>query len=114
MRFLRFLTQTSDPPKRRAKSVQGEKLRLYELPYCYYCSKVRQVASELGISLKSVDVSRDPMAHRLLIEKLGRGTVPVLSIETKDGVKLLPESREIIAYLRSRSGPDSSPLSSRS
>lgn len=78
---------------------------LYHLPGCPFCLKVRRAAAELGIGLTLIDVSEDRDARAYLIEKRGRATVPVLAIPVEDssgeGVVLLPESDDIIAYLRS-------------
>jgi glutaredoxin len=75
-------------------------LSLYHLPYCPYCHKVRRAAAALGIELELRDISNDRAARRMLNKKLGRSTVPVLRIETRGGVELLPESDDIVAYLQ--------------
>lgn len=76
-------------------------LTLYNLRYCPYCIKVRRVAEQLGIPLTIVDVDRDPAARARLFRARGRGTVPVLGIPSPDGEVLLPESDDIVDYLRS-------------
>ncbi|MEM6295351.1 MAG: glutathione S-transferase N-terminal domain-containing protein [Myxococcota bacterium] len=75
-------------------------LTLYHLPSCPFCIRVRQVADDLGIPLQLIDVARDRAAYDSLLDRRGRGTVPVLGIPTPDGERLLPESDDIIAYLR--------------
>ncbi len=75
-------------------------LTLYHLPSCPFCIRVRQVADDLGIPLTLIDVARDRAAYDSLLDRRGRGTVPVLGIPTPDGERLLPESDDIIAYLR--------------
>ena len=77
-----------------------KRLALYHLPTCSYCIKVRREADRLGIELDLIDISRDPAARQVLLDWRGRATVPVLSIPTDDGVELLPESDDIVAYLR--------------
>ena len=74
--------------------------RLYDMKWCPYCRMVRQEAQVLGIPLELIDVTRDASAHAHLVENLGRGTVPVLGIVTDAGEQLLPESRDIVRYLR--------------
>lgn len=75
-------------------------LTLYHLGYCPYCQKVRRAAAELGIDLALVDVDEEPAARQYLIDHLGRSTVPVLGIPTESGEQLLPESDDIVVYLR--------------
>lgn len=78
-------------------------LTLYGYDSCYYCRRVKYVQDELGLTLPERNVLREPGARRELVEALGRGTVPVLRIEQQDGsVRWLPESRDIIRYLRER------------
>lgn len=75
-------------------------LTLYHLEFCPFCVNVRRAAKELGIELELVDVGRNPEARAMLLERRGRGTVPVLGIPTDDGERLMGESRDIIDYLR--------------
>ena len=78
-----------------------QKLRLYHTPFCGFCFRVRYAAQELGVELELVDTSKDADAHALLLSELGRGTVPVLGIISESGgERLLPESRDIIEYLK--------------
>ena len=76
-------------------------MTLYQLQFCPYCVDVRRAAEKLGIELHYVDVGRDLEARKMLFERRGRGTVPVLGIPTDDGERLLGESLDIIDYLRS-------------
>ena len=75
---------------------------LYHLPYCGYCRKVRRAADELGIPLQLIDIRSDRSARELLLMARGQTTVPVLRIPTADGFELLPESDDIVAFLRDR------------
>ena len=75
-------------------------MTLYQLQSCPYCVDVRRAAEKLGIELRYVDVGRDREARNVLYERRGRGTVPVLGIPTDDGERLMGESQDIIAYLR--------------
>ncbi len=79
------------------------KYSLYHLPYCGFCHKVRRAASRLGIELELRDITANHVARRFLMKTLGRTTVPVLCIETPDGIELLPESDDIVAYLEESS-----------
>jgi glutaredoxin 2 len=78
-------------------------LSLYQYHGCPYCSRVRSAADQLGIRLEL----RDTLANRdyadEVVQATGRRTVPVLRIEADDGeVKWLPESADIVRYLRDR------------
>ena len=80
---------------------KAETYRLYHTPFCGFCHRVRHVAGTLGVALELVDTSKNSQAHGLLLEKLGRGTVPVLGIIVEgEDERLLPESRDIIEYLQ--------------
>jgi|GEM_PF-967065 len=74
--------------------------RLYHLEYCGACFVVRRAAKELGIRLELVDTYSNPEARKHLIRLLGRSRVPVLGIASARGEQLLPESRDIVQYLR--------------
>lgn len=74
-------------------------LTLFHLRGCPYCHKVRRAAHRLGIPLQLVEVREQPWARELLLAARGRATVPVLRITDVDGVSLLPESDDIVAYL---------------
>jgi len=81
-------------------------LSLYHRSWCGYCLAVRREADQLGIALELIDVDDDRAALDHLYEELGRGTVPVLAIPEADGsVRLLPESRDIIAHLKRIAAP---------
>ncbi|MBT8495368.1 MAG: glutathione S-transferase domain-containing protein [Deltaproteobacteria bacterium] len=66
--------------------------------------KVRHVIDELGLDVELRDVRRDPTHRADLIEARGRRTVPVLRIDRGEGEdEWMPESRDIIHFLRSGS-----------
>lgn len=100
MSHLILVETKEDSPTSREPSAAQQTLRLYEAPYCFYCAQVRKAAEELGIALELVDIRSHPQARRLLIAELGRGTVPVLEIRSAGSVQWLPESRDIIKFLR--------------
>ena len=54
----------------------------------------------MNLTLNLVDVRQKPEARQMLFERRGRGTVPVLGIPTENGEKLMPESDDIIRFLR--------------
>jgi len=75
-------------------------MTLYHLEYCPFCIDVRRSAEALGIELQLVDIGQEPKARSMLMERRGRGTVPVLGIPSDDGERLMGESRDIIEHLR--------------
>lgn len=80
-------------------------LALYVSPGCFYCARVTRALGDLGVSLELRDTWANPEFSRDLYGALGRGTVPVLRIEAADGtVTWLPESLDIVAWLKARFG----------
>lgn len=82
-----------------------EGLALYQYRGCPFCSRVERTAASLGLELEL----RDTLASREhaleLVGATGRRTVPVLRICDPDGgVRWLPESADIIAYLQEHFG----------
>ncbi len=79
----------------------GDRLVLYETERCPYCLRVRAVLARLGREVPGRDVAEDPSARDDVLRALGRATVPVLRRLATDGTEeWLPESLDIIAYLR--------------
>lgn len=83
-------------------------LRLYCTPYCFFCTKVRIAADEWGVDLEEINIMTDVAGRDFLIRQTGRSRVPVLAIVCRDGEALLPESQDIIDFLRQNYGPNSS------
>ncbi len=82
-----------------------ERLSLYGYPTCPYCARVLAAIEELGLEIPLLNTMQDPGHREALLEAMGRGTVPVLKIESDGGdAKWLPESADIIRYLVSRFG----------
>ncbi len=78
-------------------------LHLFYLPECPYCQLVLRAADKLGIELDLVDIRRDPAARQFLLDQRGRATVPVLYDTSGEKPRLVPESRDIVKYLETRS-----------
>ena len=79
-----------------------EALTLYHYPSCPFCMMVRAAARSFPGTLSLRDIHRDEGALDELVAVTGRRTVPVLRIARSDGEdQWLPESADIIAYLRS-------------
>jgi glutathione S-transferase len=77
-----------------------QRLALYHFDYCPYCVDVRAEIERLGLPVELRDIHRQPDYARQLIAVRGRPTVPVLRIDGADGMRWLPESLDIITYLR--------------
>ena len=87
----------------REASKGPEGLTLYGYPQCPYCSRVLHAIDSLGLEIPLRNTLEDRESHATLVEAMGRGTVPVLRIESPDGtVEWLPESADIVRYLSSR------------
>lgn len=78
------------------------KLALYHYPTCFYCRRVRKEIQRLGIEVEERDIWSDSQAMQDLVNARGRRTVPVLKIQEGDSVKWMPESRDIIHFLREK------------
>ncbi|MEL7372160.1 MAG: glutathione S-transferase N-terminal domain-containing protein [Myxococcota bacterium] len=81
-----------------------EGLQLYHFETCPFCHRVRRAAQRLGVELELLDIFVDNKHLQDLTAATGRRTVPVLRIEDENGVRWMPESADIIAYLESRFG----------
>jgi len=79
-----------------------ERLALYHFEGCPFCTVVRHEIDRLGIDVELRDIFDDPAYRRELIEARGRGTVPVLRCTGPAGDRWMPESRDIVRYLRAR------------
>jgi glutathione S-transferase len=80
----------------------ADDLALYHYDGCVYCGRVRRALAELGVEVELRDIERDPAHLRALVEARGRRTVPVLRIRHPEGDEWMPESADIVAYLRRR------------
>ena len=84
---------------------EPQHLSLYYYERCPYCVRVLDELPGLGRDVELRHVLREPGYRRELYSVRGRGTVPVLRIECQDGqVAWMPESRDIVRYLRELSG----------
>lgn len=80
-------------------------LQLYHYYGCYYCERVRHAMADLGVLIEERNILEYPSFREELRAATGRSRVPVLRIEGEDGsVRWLPESRDIVRYLRERFG----------
>jgi len=76
-------------------------LTLYQYASCPFCYRVTAALRTLDVEVEIRDILRDARSRTELIAAQGRSTVPVLKIVADDGSeRWLPESRDIIEYLR--------------
>ncbi|MEO0422674.1 MAG: glutathione S-transferase N-terminal domain-containing protein [Pseudomonadota bacterium] len=80
-----------------------QSLALYHFLGCPYCEMVRAVIDEFAIDVEFRDIYGDPKHRDDLVAARGRQTVPVLAITDAAGeVQWMPESRDIVQWLRER------------
>lgn len=77
-------------------------LSLYRIPGCPFCILVEREIARLGVSVEIRDITRDPEHLRVLLAARGRRTTPVLRIQSGDSDVFMPESADIVAWLRER------------
>ena len=77
-------------------------LSLYQFNSCPYCARVRHTLESLDLQIEFRDIHQDDAHHDALVAARGRATVPVLRISGPDGDTWMPESADIVAYLRER------------
>ena len=78
-------------------------LELYELPGCPYCAKVKRVLDELDLEYVTHEVPSSHAARSEVKALSGQTGVPVL-VDTDHGVEGMPESDDIVEYLRETYG----------
>jgi len=71
-------------------------LTLYQVEWCPFCHRVRQVMTELGLKYLTINVQADRDERAGVMAVSGQPAVPVL----QDGDKVFSDSDEIIEYLR--------------
>jgi glutaredoxin/uncharacterized protein (DUF302 family) len=71
-------------------------LKLYQVEWCPYCHRVRQVMTELGLTYTNVNVPALREERAEVIAVSAQAGVPVL----QDGDKVFSDSDEILEYLR--------------
>jgi glutaredoxin 2 len=77
-------------------------LSLYHFDSCPYCARVRHAIASLDLQIEYRDIHKDEKHLDALVAARGRQTVPVLRIAGPNGDTWMPESADIIAYLRER------------
>lgn len=79
-------------------------LSLYYYDGCFFCGRVRKTLEDLGVRVEMRNILEDPQHLSDLVAARGRRTVPVLRIRKEGGDEWMPESADIVAYLRRRFG----------
>lgn len=75
-------------------------LALYITPFCGFCRYVISAIQELGLEVEIRDIASDREHLEDLYRARQRLTVPVLRITTEESDQWMPESRDIVEYLR--------------
>ena len=88
----------------RHRAAPEESLSLYQFAACPFCARVRRVIDELGAPVELRDIFETPSYRDELMAAMGRPTVPVLRCDAEGRSRWLPESADIINYLRKRFG----------
>jgi glutaredoxin 2 len=84
---------------------QPPQLALYHYDTCFFCVRVRKEITRSGLAVELRNIHEVPEHRAVLIEATGRKRVPVLCITQPDGThRWLPESRDIVQYLRELRG----------
>jgi len=99
---------TSAFTEEQTENTASPTLALYMTPICPYCIYVRSAASSLGLDIEMKNIYKQQHFDDLLAAR-NRATVPVLRISYPNGQqeeKWLPESMDIIAYLKGLKASD--------
>ena len=88
----------------RYRAEAEETLSLYQFDACPFCARVRRVIDELNAPVELRDIFQNPTFRQELVAARGRPTVPVLRCDADGQSRWMPESADIIAYLRERFG----------
>lgn len=84
-------------------SVATGELSLYHTTTCWFCGKVRQTISDLGIEIELHDIAASSSRRQELVQGGGKAQVPCLRIAQPDGrVEWRYESADICRYLSER------------
>lgn len=83
---------------------RADDLVLYHYDGCVYCGRVERVLAELGVEIEHRNILKRPEFMKELVEARGLKTVPVLRIRRPEGDEWMPESADIVRYLRQRFG----------
>jgi glutathione S-transferase len=79
-------------------------LALYYYDSCPYCHRVMYALEELGVKVAMRNILDEPQHMQDLVAARGRRTVPVLRIRGEAGDQWMPESADIVQYLKRRFG----------
>ena len=83
----------------------AEYLSLYQSSTCWFCAKVRQKMSDLGIQIELRDIGQQNNFREELVREAGKSQVPCLRIEGPEGkTTWMYESSDICTYLERRFG----------
>ena len=58
-----------------------KKVKIYTTPACPFCVMAKEYLKEKGIEFEEIDVSKNEMAAKEMVEKSGQMGVPVIEID---------------------------------
>lgn len=82
------------------------RLSLYWFRGCPWCERVRAAITDLGLEVDERNIREHSEHAAAMREATGRGTVPVLRIDTEKGSEWLGESADIVRRLYADYGGD--------
>ena len=56
---------------------------IYTTTYCPYCHAAKALLHRKGVKYKEIDVTKDPVKKRRIMEEIGWETVPIILINEK-------------------------------
>ncbi len=87
----------------------ADHLSLYRFDGCPWCDRVRAAISDLGLDVKERDIRSHSQYAQDLRTAMGKGTVPVLRIDSAEGSEWISESADIVRYLYAQYGGGKKP-----
>ena len=103
--LLNFIFSPSSPKRTKEEQdkidLSTQNLKLYQLPACPFCVKVRRSMKRSGLNIELKNINKDESLRQELIEQGGKRTVPCLKItDENQNSTWLYESSDIIDYLK--------------
>jgi glutaredoxin 3 len=80
---------------------------IYTTTYCSYCRAAKTLLDSKGVEYEEIDLTKDPIAKRRVMEEMGWRTVPIILINKKliggyDQLRGLEREGKLDEILRSK------------
>lgn len=85
-------------------------LSLYRIDGCPWCDRVQAAIADLALDVEERDIRSHSQHAQDLRQAMGKGTVPVLRIDSAEGSDWVHESADIVRYLYSQYGDGGKPV----